>query len=60
MDSNPYQFGILTDNPRQHHRNQEAVPHLHIGKTTRAKLERLRSQDISEVTKRSPLDMQRL
>jgi hypothetical protein len=42
MDSNPHQFGLPTNNPRRHHRKEEAVPHLHIGKTIRAKLERLR------------------
>jgi hypothetical protein len=29
MVSNPYQFGLPTDNPRWHHRQEEAVPHLH-------------------------------
>jgi hypothetical protein len=43
MESNPHQFGHPTDNPRRHHRKEEAVPHLHTGKTTRAKLEQLRS-----------------
>jgi hypothetical protein len=42
-ESNPHQFGLPTDNPHRHHQKEEAVPHLHIGKTTRAKLERLRS-----------------
>jgi hypothetical protein len=28
-ESNPHRFGLLTDNPRQHHRQEEAVPHLH-------------------------------
>jgi hypothetical protein len=39
-ESNPYWFGLPTDNPRRHHQKEEAVPHLHR-KTTRAKLERL-------------------
>jgi hypothetical protein len=42
-ESNPHWFGLLTDNPRWHHRKEEAVPDLHIGKTTRAKHEQLRS-----------------
>jgi hypothetical protein len=29
-ESNPHQFGLPTDNPHQHHRQEEAVPHLHI------------------------------
>jgi hypothetical protein len=29
-ESNPHQFGLPTDNPRQHCRQDEAVPHLHI------------------------------
>jgi hypothetical protein len=41
--SNHHWFGLPTDNPHRHHRKEEAVPHLHTGKTTRAKLERLRS-----------------
>jgi hypothetical protein len=28
-ESNPHLFGLPTDNPRQHHRQEEAVPHLH-------------------------------
>jgi hypothetical protein len=28
-ESNPYQFGLPTDNPRQHCQKEEAVPHLH-------------------------------
>jgi hypothetical protein len=43
MESNPHQFGPPTDNPRRHHRKEEAVPHMHTGKTTRAKLKRLHS-----------------
>jgi hypothetical protein len=41
MESNPHQFGLPTDNPRRHRRKEEAIPHLHTGKTTRAKLEQL-------------------
>jgi hypothetical protein len=28
-ESNPYQFELPTDNPRRHHRQEEADPHLH-------------------------------
>jgi hypothetical protein len=28
-ESNPHQSGFPTENPRQHHRQEEAVPHLH-------------------------------
>jgi hypothetical protein len=28
-ESNPHRFGLLTDNPHRHHRQEEAVPHLH-------------------------------
>jgi hypothetical protein len=42
-ESSPHRFGLPTDNPRRHLRKEEAVPHLHTRKTTRAKLERLRS-----------------
>jgi hypothetical protein len=28
-ESNPHQFGLLTDNPRWHHRQEEVVPQLH-------------------------------
>jgi hypothetical protein len=40
-ESNLHRFGLPTDNPRWHHQKEEAVPHLHTGKTTRAKFERL-------------------
>jgi hypothetical protein len=30
MESNPHQFGLSTDNPRRHHRQEEATPYLHI------------------------------
>jgi hypothetical protein len=29
MESNPHRFGLPTDNPPRHHRQEEAVPHLH-------------------------------
>jgi hypothetical protein len=28
-ESNPHRFGLPTDNPRPHHRQEEAAPHLH-------------------------------
>jgi hypothetical protein len=28
-ESIPHRFGLLTDNPRRHHRQEEAAPHLH-------------------------------
>jgi hypothetical protein len=40
-ESNYHRFRLPTDNPHRHHRKEEAVPHLHTGKTTRAELERL-------------------
>jgi hypothetical protein len=30
MEFNPHRFGLHTDNPRRHRRQEEAVPHLHI------------------------------
>jgi hypothetical protein len=42
-ESNPHHFGLPTDIPRRHRWKEEAVPHLHTGKTTRAKLEQQRS-----------------
>jgi hypothetical protein len=29
MESNPHWFGPPIDNPHQHHRQEETVPHLH-------------------------------
>jgi hypothetical protein len=28
-ESNPHRFGLPTDNPRRHRRQEESVPHLH-------------------------------
>jgi hypothetical protein len=28
-ESNPHRFGLPIDKPRRHHRQEEAVPHLH-------------------------------
>jgi hypothetical protein len=38
-ESNPHRFRHPIDNPRRHRQKEEAVPHLHTGETTRAKLE---------------------
>jgi hypothetical protein len=29
MESNPHHFGLLTDKPRRHHWQEEAVSNLH-------------------------------
>jgi hypothetical protein len=29
-ESNPHRFGLPTDNPCRHRRQEEAAPHLHI------------------------------
>jgi hypothetical protein len=60
MESNPHQFGLSTDNPHRHHRKEEAVPHLHTEKQQEQSLSAYVQQDLSKVTKRSPLDMQKL
>jgi hypothetical protein len=37
MESNPHRFGLPTNNPHQHRRQEEAAPHLHIeGKKSKA------------------------
>jgi hypothetical protein len=43
MESNPHRFGFPTYNPHRHRWKEEAIPHLHTRKTTRAKLEQLHS-----------------
>jgi hypothetical protein len=58
-ESNPHLFGHPTDNPRQHCRQEEAAPHLHT-EDNKSKAWDYAQQDLSEVIKRSPLDMQRL
>jgi hypothetical protein len=30
MESNPHRFGLPTDNPHRHRRQEEAISHLHI------------------------------
>jgi hypothetical protein len=60
MESNPHRFGLSTDNPHRHHRKEEAVPHLHTEKQQEQSLSAYVQQDLSKVTKRSPLDMQKL
>jgi hypothetical protein len=59
-ESNPHHFGLLIDNPHRHHRKEEAVPHLDTEKSQEQILSDYARQDLSNVTKRSPLDMQRL
>jgi hypothetical protein len=59
-ESNPYRLGLLTDNPYRHRRKEEAVPHLHTEKPQGQSLSDYAQQDLSKVTKRSPLGMQRL
>jgi hypothetical protein len=59
-ECNPHRFGLPTDNPRQHHWQEEAAPHLHTENPQEKSLSDYAQQDLSEVTKRSPLDMQRL
>jgi hypothetical protein len=29
VESNHHRFGLTTDNPHRHHRQEEAVPHVH-------------------------------
>jgi hypothetical protein len=60
MEYNPHWFGLPTDNPRQHRRKDEAVPHLHTEIQQEQSLSDYAQPDLSKVTKRSPLDMQRL
>jgi hypothetical protein len=59
-ESNPHWFELLIDNLHQHHRKEEAVPHLYTEKPQEQSLINYAQQDLSKVTKRSPLDMQRL
>jgi hypothetical protein len=59
-ESNPHRFGLPTDNPHRYCRKEEAVPHLHTEKQQEQSLSDYAQQDLSQVIKRSPLDMQRL
>jgi hypothetical protein len=59
-ESNPHRFGLPTDNPRRYCRKVEAAPHLHTENKQAQSLSDYAEQDLSEVTKRSPLDMQSL
>jgi hypothetical protein len=60
-ESNPHRFGLLTDNPHRHCPKEEAVLHLHTGKTTKEQsLIDYAQQDLFKVTKKSPLYMQML
>jgi hypothetical protein len=60
IESNSHRFGLSTDNPRWHRRKEESVPHLHTEKLQEQCLSDYAQQDLSKVTKRSPLDMQSL
>jgi hypothetical protein len=60
MISRTSQFGLPTDNPHRHHLKEQAVPHLHTEKQQEQSLSDYAQQDLPNVTKRSPLDMQRL
>jgi hypothetical protein len=60
MESIPHQFGLPTDNPHRHRRQEEATPHLHTKDNKSKSLSDYAQQDLSKVIKRSPLDMQRL
>jgi hypothetical protein len=60
IESNPHRLGLSTDNPHWHRRQEEAAPHLHIENQQEQSLSYYAQQDLFEVTKRSPLDMQRL
>jgi hypothetical protein len=57
-EPNPHRFGLHIDNPHRHHLKEEALPHLHTEKQQEQSLTNYAKQDLSKVTKRSPLDMQ--
>jgi hypothetical protein len=59
-ESNPHRLGLPTDNPRRHWWKEGAVPHLHTEKQQEQSLSDYARQDLSKVTKRSPLNMQML
>jgi hypothetical protein len=58
MEPNPHRFGLPIDNPHQHHRKEAADPHLHTKDHKSKSLSDYAQQDLSTVTKRSPLDIQ--
>jgi hypothetical protein len=61
MESNPHWFRLPNDDLDWHCRKEEAVPHLHTEeKPQEQSLSDYAQQDLSKVTKRSPLDMQSL
>jgi hypothetical protein len=60
MESNPHRFRLPIDNPHRHHRQKEVAPHLHTKKKQEQSLSDYTQQDLSEVTERSQLDMERL
>jgi hypothetical protein len=59
-EPNPHRFGLPTDNPHRHRRQEEAAPHLHTKSQQEQSLSDYAQQDLSEMTKRPPLNMQRL
>jgi hypothetical protein len=57
-ESNPYYwFRLPTDNPHRYHQKEEAGPHLLTEKPQEQRFSDYAQQDLSKVTKRSPLDM---
>jgi hypothetical protein len=59
-ESNPHWFRLPIDNLHWHHRKEESFPHLHIEKQQEQSLSDYAQQDLFKVTKKSPVDMQRL
>jgi hypothetical protein len=60
MESIPHRFVLPTDNPRGHRRQEEAVPHMPTENSVSKAWANYAQQDLSKVTKRSPLDKQGL
>jgi hypothetical protein len=58
-ESNPHQLGLPIDNPRRHCKKEGAAPRLHTENQQEQSLSGYTRQVLSEVTKRSPLDMQK-
>jgi hypothetical protein len=52
MESNPHRFGLPTDNPRRHHRKEEAVLTCTQEKPQEQSLSDYAQQDLSEVTQK--------
>jgi hypothetical protein len=58
-ESIPHQFGLPTDNPHRHRRQEETVPHLHTEDNKSKAWATMLSKTYPRWPKRSPLDMQR-